>query len=87
MTDPPRSATGKRPSGAGWRIVLLAGLVGTMTGPGQSIGVSAFRSAMVVDLETTDTALSAAYLVGTLAASAFLPGIGRWIDRVASHAR
>ena len=54
----------------GWRIVLLAGLVGTMTGPGQSIGVSAFRSAMVDDLGTTDTALSTAYMVGTLAASA-----------------
>ncbi len=66
----------------GWRMVLLAGLVGTMTGPGQSIGVSAFRSAMVDDLGTTDTALSTAYMVGTLAASSFLPGVGRWIDRV-----
>jgi len=66
----------------GWRIVLLAGLVGTMTGPGQSIGVSAFRSAMVDDLGTTDTALSTAYMVGTLAASTFLPRVGRWVDRV-----
>jgi MFS family permease len=69
----------------GWRIVLLAGLAGTMTGPGQSIGVSAFRSAMVDDLATTDTALSTAYMVGTLVASTFLPGIGRWVDRVGAR--
>ena len=76
-----------RPAGRflGWRIVLLAGLVGTMTGPGQSIGVSAFRSAMVDDLGTTDTALSTAYMLGTLAASTLLPGVGRWVDRVGAR--
>ena len=65
--------------------MLLAGLVGAMTGPGQSIGVSAFRSAMVEDLGTTDTALSTAYMLGTLAASTLLPGVGRWIDRVGAR--
>ena len=53
----------------GW-MVGLASLAGALTGPGQSIGVSVFRESIAVDLHTTDTAVSTAYLVGTLLASA-----------------
>ena len=66
----------------GWRIVGLASLVGALTGPGQSIGVSVFREAMAFDLGTSDTAVSTAYMVGTLGASTALPRLGRWIDEV-----
>jgi MFS family permease len=66
----------------GWRIVGLASLVGALTAPGQSIGVSVFREAMAFDLDASDTAVSTAYMVGTLGASTALPRLGRWIDEV-----
>jgi MFS family permease len=66
----------------GWRIVGLASLVGALTVPGQSIGVSVFREAMALDLDASDTAVSTAYMVGTLGASTVLPRLGRWIDEV-----
>ena len=69
----------------GWWMVGLASLAGALTGPGQSIGVSVFREAIAVDLHTTDTAVSTAYLVGTLLASMTLPRIGRWVDEVGSR--
>ena len=69
----------------GWWMVGLASLAGALTGPGQSIGVSVFREAIAVDLHTTDTAVSTAYLVGTLLASAALPRIGLWVDEVGSR--
>jgi MFS family permease len=62
--------------------VGLASLVGALSGPGQSIGVSVFREAMALDLDTSDTAVSTAYMVGTLGASMALPRLGRWIDDV-----
>ena len=78
------TASGSRsPTGFyGWRIVGLASLVGALSGPGQSIGVSVFREAMALDLDTSDTAVSTAYMVGTLGASMALPRLGRWIDDV-----
>jgi len=78
------TASGSRsPTGFyGWRIVGLASLVGALSGPGQSIGVSVFREAMALDLDTSDTAVSTAYMVGTLGASMALPRLGRWIDEV-----
>ena len=78
------TASGSRsPTGFyGWRIVGLASLVGALSGPGQSIGVSVFREAMALDLDTSDTAVSAAYMVGTLGAATALPRLGRWIDEV-----
>lgn len=76
--SPARSPTGFY----GWRIVGLASLVGALTGPGQSIGVSVFREAMALDLDTSDTAVSTAYMMGTLGAATTLPRLGRWIDEV-----
>jgi len=80
-------ASGPRSPGAfyGWWMVGMASLAGALTGPGQSIGVSVFREAMALDLHTTDTAVSTAYLVGTLLASTTLPRIGRWVDEVGSR--
>lgn len=63
-------------------MVGLASVVGALSGPGQSIGVSVFREPMASDLMTSDAAVSTAYLVGTLAASMMLPPVGRWVDEV-----
>jgi len=66
-------------------MVAMASLAGALTGPGQSIGVSVFREVMATDLGTTDTAVSTAYLFGTLVASTALPRVGRWVDDVGSR--
>ena len=63
-------------------MVGLASLVGVLTGPGQSIGVSVFRQHLSDGLRLSDSAIATAYLVGTLASSTFQPRIGRWVDEV-----
>ena len=73
-----RSATGFY----GWQMVGLASLVGVLTGPGQSIGVSVFRQHLSDGLHISDSAIATAYLVGTLLSSTFQPRIGRWVDEV-----
>ncbi len=73
-----RSATGFY----GWQMVGLASLVGVLTGPGQSIGVSVFRQHLSDGLHISDSAIATAYLVGTLLSSTFQPRIGRWVDKV-----
>ena len=47
-------------------MVGLASLVGILTGPGQSIGVSVFRQHLSVGLNLSDSAIATAYLLGTL---------------------
>jgi MFS family permease len=66
----------------GWRIVGLASLVGVLTGPGQSIGVSVFRQHLSDGLNLSDSAIATASLAGTLLSSTFQPRIGRWVDQV-----
>jgi MFS family permease len=63
-------------------MVGLASLIGVLTGPGQSIGVSVFRQHLSDGLRLSDSAIATAYLVGTLASSTFQPRIGRWVDEV-----
>ena len=63
-------------------MVGLASLVGVLTGPGQSIGVSVFRQHLSDGLRLSDSAIATAYLVGTLLSSTFQPRIGRWVDEV-----
>ena len=78
----PQSAA-RSPGGFyGWWIVGLASLVGVLTGPGQSIGVSVFRQHLSDGLDLSDSAIATAYMVGTLLSSTFQPRIGRWIDQV-----
>jgi MFS family permease len=63
-------------------MVGLASLVGVLTGPGQSIGVSVFRQHLSDGLNLSDSAIATAYLLGTLLSSTCQPRIGRWVDRV-----
>ena len=66
----------------GWHMLVLASLVGILTGPGQSAAVSVFREHLSSDLNLSDSAIATAYLLGTLISSAFQPRIGTWVDNV-----
>lgn len=83
MTSTDTGTTKRRElvSGDGGRILAFAVLASGLTGPGQTIGVSVFIDPFIDDLGITRSEVSGAYLVGTLAASLFLPSIGRFIDR------
>ena len=63
-------------------MVGLASLVGILTGPGQSIGVSVFRQHLSDGLNLSDSAIATAYLLGTLLSSTCQPRIGRWVDQI-----
>jgi MFS family permease len=65
----------------GWRIVGYASLAVAATGPGQTAGVSVFVDPLVRDLGISRSAVSTAYLIGTLAGALALPWIGRALDR------
>lgn len=73
---PPRPGT----RFSGWRIVAGAAVAFAMTGPGQTIGVSAFVDPMLAGLALSRSELSAAYLIGTLSGAIALPRIGRLVD-------
>ena len=61
-------------------MVVLSIMLGGLTGPGQTIGVSVFVNRFIEDLELSRGVVSTAYLVGTLTASLGLPFMGRLID-------
>lgn len=62
-------------------MVCFCTIARGLSAPGQTIGVSAFVDDLIDDLDTTRSAVSTAYLIGTLASAAALPFVGRWIDR------
>lgn len=78
---PPRAGT----RFSGWRIVVLAAIAVGMTGPGQTVGISAFIDPMMAALELSRSEVSAAYLVGTLTGVAVLPRVGSGFDRVGAR--
>lgn len=59
----------------------MAAAVSVATAPGQTAGVSAFLDPMIAELGVSRSAVSGAYLVGTLAGAAALPWVGRALDR------
>lgn len=63
-------------------MVLWCTIIRGATAPGQTIGVSAFIDPMKDSLGVSRSAVSTAYLVGTLCGAVMLPAIGRWVDRV-----
>lgn len=52
-----------------------------LTGPGQTAGLSVFTEPLIADLGISRTQLSGAYLIATLTGAAFLPLVGRALDR------
>lgn len=65
----------------GWRIVAYTGIAVAMTAPGQTPGVSPFIDPVMAELGMSRSAVSTAYLIGTLTGAALLPLVGRMIDR------
>jgi len=53
-----------------------------LTVPGQTLGVAVFIDHFIEGLDLSRSAVSAAYLVGTVVGAVVLLPIGRWIDRV-----
>jgi MFS family permease len=65
----------------GWRIVAASSAAVVLTAPGQTAAVSAFIEPMLGELGLSRTALSTAYLIGTLTGAAAMPVVGRALDR------
>ena len=66
----------------GWHVVAYASVALAATGPGQTVGVSLFIDPLIADLGISRSAISTAYMLGTLAGAVALPWIGRVIDRL-----
>jgi MFS family permease len=64
-----------------WLVLAGAVVVQGATAPGQTVGVSVFVDHIAADLELGRSAVSSAYLVGTLAGALTMPAAGRLIDR------
>lgn len=65
----------------GWSMLLMATLAMALTAPGQTAAISVFVDPMLADLGLGRSAISAAYLVGTLVGALAMPWTGRAIDR------
>ncbi|OLS98642.1 hypothetical protein BJF90_40930 [Pseudonocardia sp. CNS-004] len=71
-------------SAPGWadaRVTVAGALAMCLSAPGQTAAVSVFVDPVAADLGVSRTAVSTAYLIGTLAGTAALPLIGRAMDR------
>jgi len=66
---------------SGPRMVLIATLAMGLTAPGQTASVSVFIDPIIADLGLGRTAVSTAYMIGTLAGALALPRVGRAVDR------
>ncbi|WP_340559854.1 MFS transporter [Streptomyces sp. GSL17-111] len=82
--------TGRGPGGAarfsGWRIVALSAAALALTAPGQTAGISVFIDPLIADLGIGRTAISTAYLTGTLVGACAMPLVGRAVDRYGPRA-
>lgn len=69
-------------------FVILGGgtLAMLMSAPGQTVGVSVFTDHLIEALSLSRSALSAAYLVGTLGSGLMLSIAGGWYDRFGGRA-
>ncbi len=65
----------------GWLMVPIAVIAQGVTGVGQTYGVSVFNPSLLEALGISLTALTGAYMVGTLLASLGQPWIGALMDR------
>ncbi|MFW2514012.1 MFS transporter [Demequina sp. SO4-13] len=65
----------------GWHVVVYASIALAATAPGQTVGISLFIDPLIEDLGLSRSAISTAYLVGTLVGAVALPFIGRALDR------
>ncbi|WP_159944817.1 MULTISPECIES: MFS transporter [unclassified Nocardiopsis] len=63
------------------RVVVASALVLALSGPGQTAGISVFVDHVIADLDVSRSAVSLAYMAGTLAGALALPWLGRAVDR------
>ncbi|MDT0300931.1 MFS transporter [Streptomonospora wellingtoniae] len=75
--DAPRAASPPHPV----LLVALSGTVLALSGPGQTAGISVFVDHIIADIGISRSAVSTAYMVGTLSGAVALPWIGRAVDR------
>ncbi len=77
-----QASPGVRPKArfSGWRMLAIAAVAGSFTGPGQTIGVSVFINSFIADLELSRDSVALAYLVGTLLGATAMPKVGQLID-------
>lgn len=64
-----------------WYVLAGAIVLQGATAPGQTVGISVFVDHFAADLDLSRSAVSTAYLVGTLAGALTMPAAGRLIDR------
>jgi MFS family permease len=65
----------------GWHVVAASSAALALTAPGQTAGVAAFIDPVIDDLGVSRTAVSTAYLIGTLVGALTMPLVGRALDR------
>jgi MFS family permease len=80
-TGSTKGLAGRLPFYYGWVMVPMAVIALSVTGVGQTYGVSVFNPSLLESLGITLTALSGTYMVGTLLASLLQPTIGSLMDR------
>lgn len=82
LRDATSGLRSRRPGGFfGWHVVAVSAVVYICTAPGQTAAVSTFIDPMIRDLGVSRSAISTAYLVGTLTGAVAMPWAGRLIDR------
>lgn len=82
MSPSPPSAAQKVPKAPSTvALVAMSGVVLSLSGPGQTAGMSVFIDPLIQDLGVSRSAISTAYLIGTLSGAFALPWIGRAVDR------
>lgn len=64
-----------------WYVLAGAIVIQGATAPGQTVGISVFVDHLAADLDLSRSAVSSAYLVGTLSGAITMPAAGRLIDR------
>lgn len=64
-----------------WYVLAGAIVLQGATAPGQTVGISVFVDHFATDLDLSRSAVSTAYLVGTLSGALTMPAAGRLIDR------
>ena len=69
----------------GWFLLPFASLGVIMSLPGQTAGFSAFTEPLLNISGISRTALSTAYLIGTITSGFILPFIGKFIDKLGSR--
>ncbi len=63
------------------RVIAAASVALALTAPGQTAAVSVFVDPIIADLGVSRSAVSTAYLIGSLSGAFVMPFLGRLIDR------